>query len=76
MPVHDLTVKVVETELDINSNRYLFGTELDKRLHTTNSKRINIISYIIKEMYLCWNHRKPPSIKRNFETGNTFKPAV
>lgn len=60
--VHDLTVKVVETPLDITPTRYLFGTELDKTLDTIHRKRIIIISYIAKKCILLkWNQQRPPS---------------
>ncbi len=60
--VHDLTVKVVETPLDITPIRYLFGMELDKTLDTTQRKRIIIISYIAKKCILLnWNHQRLPS---------------
>ena len=59
--VHDLTVKVVETLLDITPTRYLIGTELDKTLDTIHSKRIIIISYIAKKCILLkWNQQRPP----------------
>lgn len=60
--VHDLTVKVVETPLDSTPIRYLFGTELDKTLDSTNAKRISIISYIAKKCILLnWNQQGPPT---------------
>ena len=60
--VHDLTVKVVETLLDITPIWYLFGTELDKTLDIKHRKRIIIISYIAKKSILLnWNHERPPS---------------
>jgi len=61
--VHDLTVKVVETPLDITPTLYLFGTELDKTLDTTRRKRIIIMSYIAKKCILLnWNQQIPPSL--------------
>lgn len=60
--VHDLTVKVVDTPLDITSIQYLFGTELDTTLDSTRKKRINIVSYLSKKSILLnWNHQRPPS---------------
>ena len=60
--VHDLTVKIVKTPLDITPTRYLFGTELDKTLDTTCRKRIIIMSYIAKKCILLnWNQQRPPS---------------
>jgi len=60
--IHDLTVKIVKTLLDITPTRYLFGTELDKTLDTTCRKRIIIMSYIAKTCILLnWNQQRSPS---------------
>lgn len=60
--VHDLTVKIVETPLDITPTLYLFGTELDKTLDTTCRKRIILMSYIAKKCILLnWKQQRPPS---------------
>jgi len=61
--VHDLTVKIVKTPLDITPTRYLLGTELDKTLDTTCRKRITIVSYLAKKCILLnWNQQRPPSL--------------
>lgn len=61
--VHDLTVNVAETPLDITPTLYLFGTELDKTLDITRRKRIIIMSYIAKKcILLSWNQQRPPSL--------------
>lgn len=60
--VHDLTVKIVKTPLDITPTLYLFGTELDKTLDTTCRKRIILMSYIAKKcISLNWKQQRPPS---------------
>lgn len=61
--IHDLTVKVMETPLDITPIRYLFGTELAKTLDPTYTKRIGIICSIAKKCILLnWNQQRPPTV--------------
>ena len=61
--VHDLTVKVVETPLDITPTWYHFGKELDKTMDTTHRKRIIKMSYKAKKFtLLSWNQKRPPSL--------------